>query len=778
MRNTTKMSFRLENHSSHAMLKRLLPFFLFLILAIDAIAQYDYQEKIENTNLIFVRKGNRWGAIDNKGNVVIPVKYRHEKHEEYDEEDEAYYKEQYENGEIELWEYNEIINYNYISRWSDNKNLLLKVEYGGRFGMINIYGQEVIPTTYEDIGEDEFDPQNLKYILICAKKNGKYGYIDENNNIRINFKYDSAWSFYLHDMTYYMARVKLRNKWGYIYNDGTIAIPIIYDRVGTFSENVCFVEKDGRVGAVDIFNNIVIPFQFDAMRGKVGKMPVFKQDVAIVSIGGKCGAINHDGEVIVPFEYELNVSRDGSTSLPIRESFRRCGVWGAKKNGLYYIFFDKYGHAYTTEEIDKAMDTMVTIYRTPDRFFGWTSAQSTYPIQIHGQSGNRLIKEILLYINGEKRDIPIEINDQDFFINTRVPLSNGINNIRVVVALRMYKGVGLQKTFSWSVKCTSGKLSTRPQIDWISFHSTSTSPNASFEIGVKSESNVDVDIFLNGTKTRAASVVVDDGYGFRRNYTVSPLTEGTNTIRVVAKNAGGTTTEERTVTYNIGEKKQQNKRIALIIGNQSYKWNTLTTPKSDIRAVTEKLRNRGFDVESLENLNADQFRTAINNFVRKSQSYNVALLYYAGHGHDLGNEAYLEPVDVDIRCPLDIADNCISVNSIVKSISRNGRTSIVIIDACQTRIKGDMGDSDIDAINLKVPDGTILIFSTEPGVGAIDGEGHSPFCKAFLRTLDMGKLSHLEFFERVKRTVFESTKSQKPRNVYGILQNDFYFNQD
>jgi hypothetical protein len=64
------------------------------------------------------------------------------------------------------------------------------IEHDGKYGMVEMSsGDIVIPFEYEFLGDYSEDK------LICAKKNGKYGYINLKNKTIIPFKYDSAKAF-------------------------------------------------------------------------------------------------------------------------------------------------------------------------------------------------------------------------------------------------------------------------------------------------------------------------------------------------------------------------------------------------------------------------------------------------------------------------------------------------------------------------------------------------------------------------------------------------------
>lgn len=69
-------------------------------------------------------------------------------------------------------------------------------------------------------------------------------------------KYDSFWSF----DEYGLCMVRLDYLYGYVNEQGVEQIPIEYEHIYSFEDGITIAKKDGRYGAVDLENNIVIPF--------------------------------------------------------------------------------------------------------------------------------------------------------------------------------------------------------------------------------------------------------------------------------------------------------------------------------------------------------------------------------------------------------------------------------------------------------------------------------------------------------------------------------------
>src|SRR3954466_13178808 len=86
-----------------------------------------------------------------------------------------------------------------------------------------------------------------------------------------------------------------------------------------------------------------------------------------------------------------------------------------------------------------------------------------------------------------------------------------------------------------------------------------------------------------------------------------------------------------------GSQAQAGKRVALVIGNSTYKHvPDLPNPINDAAAVHLLLKSAGFDeVESRQNLGIDDMRRAVRDFSERTRDAEIAVIYYAGHGMEV-----------------------------------------------------------------------------------------------------------------------------------------------
>jgi hypothetical protein len=227
------------------------------------------------------------------------------------------------------------------------------------------------------------------------------------------------------------------------------------------------------------------------------------------------------------------------------------------------------------------------------------------------------------------------------------------------------------------------------------------------------------------------------------------------------------------------------KKLALVIGNQSYQYTTpLRNPKNDAKSMASVLRQCGFEVIEIIDGNQTQVKNAIKEFGYKLQTYQVGLFYYSGHGIQINDQNYLIPVDANLRSKQDVIDDCPSVSWALKRMEdANTKLNIVILDACRNNpfSRGSFGD-DADEGGLapiSPPDNTLISFATDPGSVASDGIAgtNGLYTGSLVKFISVPNTQIENVFKMTGKEVKEkSAGKQKPwlnSNFYDI----FYFKQ-
>ncbi len=181
-------------------------------------------------------------------------------------------------------------------------------------------------------------------------------------------------------------------------------------------------------------------------------------------------------------------------------------------------------------------------------------------------------------------------------------------------------------------------------------------------------------------------------------------------------------------------------RVALVIGNSAYQ-NTpkLANAEADARDMAARLGDIGFEVVAGYDLTRTGTLQLVEEFARRLDSGDVALLYYAGHGAQLGRENYLIPVDATISDADGMAAGAVKLQAILRTMELRAGTRLVILDACRDNPFVDKAVSRSGAAparglaKIDAGVGSFIAFSTQPGNVASDGTArNSPFTAALL----------------------------------------------
>ena len=188
------------------------------------------------------------------------------------------------------------------------------------------------------------------------------------------------------------------------------------------------------------------------------------------------------------------------------------------------------------------------------------------------------------------------------------------------------------------------------------------------------------------------------------------------------------------------------RRVALVIGNSAYKFTAaLPNPARDAEAMGGLLRAAGFDHVQVErDLDVAGLRKAVREFAARAAGVDVAVVFYAGHGMEIGGRNYLVPVDARLATDFDLEDETVDLERVMQAIEPAKRLRLVILDACRNNpFAVAMRRSDATRAvgrGLAPPrlarGETMIAYAAQPGAVADDGAGaNSPFTTALLKHL-------------------------------------------
>jgi uncharacterized caspase-like protein len=225
-------------------------------------------------------------------------------------------------------------------------------------------------------------------------------------------------------------------------------------------------------------------------------------------------------------------------------------------------------------------------------------------------------------------------------------------------------------------------------------------------------------------------------------------------------------------------------RVALVIGNGAYRQvSALPNPTNDANDVADSLQRLGFSVTRVANATFDGMRLALRDFVPKVRTAEMAVVFFAGHGIEVGGENWLIPIDAELKTDLDVPHEAISLKNVMQMLSPASKLSLVVLDACRnnpfasrmvrtfrTRAVG-RGLASVE------PTGSILVaYAAKDGTTASDGIGrNSPFTKALLTHLETPGLEINFLFRNVRDDVLRATQLEQEPFVYGSLSREAIF---
>lgn len=215
------------------------------------------------------------------------------------------------------------------------------------------------------------------------------------------------------------------------------------------------------------------------------------------------------------------------------------------------------------------------------------------------------------------------------------------------------------------------------------------------------------------------------------------------------------------------------KRVALIVGNSNYQTvPRLPNPSRDATAVAKMFKDAGFDSVDVQlDVGNLEFKRSIRRFEALADHADMAVVYYAGHGLEIGGTNYLIPVDAKLASDRDADDEAIPLERLVSSADGAKRLRLVILDACRDNPYVNIMRRERKVATRAVTAGlgrveptntdTLIAYAAKAGSTADDGDGeHSPFTTSLLKNLTVPGLDVRLAFGRVQGRGVEIHRQQ------------------
>ena len=235
----------------------------------------------------------------------------------------------------------------------------------------------------------------------------------------------------------------------------------------------------------------------------------------------------------------------------------------------------------------------------------------------------------------------------------------------------------------------------------------------------------------------------------------------------------------------VAPKPVEGKRVALVIGNSSYQSvAALPNPLRDADALAGTLRKIGFSsVKQVNNASFEMLRSALRDFSSEAENADWAVVYYAGHGLEIGGVNFLIPVDAKLKSDRDAQLEAVTLDQVLGSVEGARKLRLVILDACRdnpfvAQMAKSNGTRSVGrGLGRVEPEGnTLVAYAAKAGQVAMDGDGaNSPFVTSLMKRLAAPKVEIRKLFGLVHDDVLAATGRKQEPFVYGALGGDDYF---
>jgi D-alanyl-D-alanine carboxypeptidase len=228
------------------------------------------------------------------------------------------------------------------------------------------------------------------------------------------------------------------------------------------------------------------------------------------------------------------------------------------------------------------------------------------------------------------------------------------------------------------------------------------------------------------------------------------------------------------------------RRVALVIGNSAYRAvQHLPNPSRDAELIGTALRSTGIeDVAVAHDLDRESTVAALKPFARKADAADWAIVYYAGHGIEIGGTNYLIPIDAKLETDRDVPFEAISLDQVQNAIEGAHKLKLIVLDACRNnpfaaQMRVTVANRSIGR-GLSPPEptgGTLVVYAAKGGTSAEDGEGDdSPFALSLAKRIVEPGVEINKTLRFLRQDVLRKTGNHQEPFVYGSLPpDDFYF---
>ena len=330
-----------------------------IVMLFGILNEDDSQGNVTSIDYFAAYQNNKWGVIDSNGNIVIDPSYAEMIVIPNSKEDVflCTFDVNYDDGTYStkaLNSRNEEIYTNYeqieaISNMDENQNLsydgkALRVQNGGKYGLINMDGNEILPCEYDQITA----LQGVENTLLVSK-DGNYGIVDDEGKTLLPASYAEIQA--LGDETSQGFIVKnAEGKYGIVDISNGQVLELKYDEISKIHQGDYYVvTESGRQKVVRIDGTEDLNGNYDEITA-ILKNP---EDGVIYKDGDKFGVMSLSGEVTIDANYDdLQEAKTGTFIARTGEDFGIIDLNGDTKVEFKYrgITYNEKADLYVTED--------------------------------------------------------------------------------------------------------------------------------------------------------------------------------------------------------------------------------------------------------------------------------------------------------------------------------------------------------------------------------------------------------------------------------------------
>jgi uncharacterized caspase-like protein len=175
------------------------------------------------------------------------------------------------------------------------------------------------------------------------------------------------------------------------------------------------------------------------------------------------------------------------------------------------------------------------------------------------------------------------------------------------------------------------------------------------------------------------------------------------------------------------------KRVALVIGNSSYRnVPALLNTQNDANDIAASFKRLGFSVNKVTDGTFDDMRRAMLQFGRDAREAELAVVFFAGHGMEVGGENWLIPTDAELQSDRDAENEAIPLRSAMLQVANASSLGLVILDSCRNNpFAAKMQRAsryravDRGLARVEPTDNVLVAYAAKDGTTARDGAGRN-----------------------------------------------------